>query len=78
MIRDLDSCHFDFLVGVLFDENFEVNRAYRIPYEVVKDAAGGRREYVNGWIIHLRPSLRERSGVRDITPEVKKAQIEWV
>jgi hypothetical protein len=43
----------------------------------VKDAAGDRREYVNGWIIHLRTSLWDRPGVLDITPEVKKAQMEW-
>jgi hypothetical protein len=40
VIRDLDFCHFDYLVGVLFDEDFVVTRACRIPYEVVKDAAG--------------------------------------
>jgi hypothetical protein len=78
VIRDLDSCNFDYLVGVLFDDNFSVTHAHRIPYEVVKDAAGDRREYVNGWIIHLRPSLWERSGVLDITAKVKKAQIEWI
>ncbi len=78
VIRDLDSHHFDYLVGVLFDDNFGVTHAHRIPYDVVKDVAGDRREYVNGWIIHLRPSLWERSGVLDITPQVKKAQIEWV
>jgi hypothetical protein len=77
VIRDLDACHFDYLVGVLFDENFSVTHAYRIPYDIAKDAAGARRDYVNGWIVHLRPSLWERSGVVDITPQVRKAQIEW-
>ncbi len=78
VIRDLDSCHFDYLVGVLFDDDFVVTRACCIPYDVVKDAAGDRRDYVNGWILHLRPSLWARSGVLDITAQVRKAQVEWV
>jgi hypothetical protein len=78
VIRELDSCQFDFLVGVLFNENFEVTSAHSIPYEVVKGAAGERRAYVNGWIIHLRPSLLERPGVKNITPELRKAQGKWV
>lgn len=77
VIRGLDSCHFDYLVGVLFDDNFTVTHACRVPREVVKDSAV-YREHVNGWIIHLRPTLWEKPGVRDITLELKKAQEEWV
>ena len=77
VIRDLDSCHFDYLVGVLFDSKFVVTCAHKIPYNVVKEAAGDRRKYVNGWILHLRPSLWLRPGVLDITDEVKRAQVEW-
>jgi len=78
VIRDLDSFHFDYLVGVLFDEQFSVTHAHRIPYQVVRDTAGDRRQHVNGWIIHLRPSLWLCPGVLDITAEVRKAQIEWL
>jgi hypothetical protein len=77
VIRDLDSCHFDNLIGVLFDENFTVTHAFWVPREVVRHCAT-HRKHVNGWIMHLRPSLREQQGVRDITQELKKAQIEWV
>ena len=49
VIRDLDSCHFDYLVGVLFDGNFGVTHAYCIPYDVVKDAAGDRHDRVQSW-----------------------------
>jgi hypothetical protein len=76
VIRQLDSCHFDYLVGVLFDEDFTVSRACSVPWEVVRECAV-YRDHVNGWIMHLTPSVWERPGVRDITSELKKAQNEW-
>lgn len=76
VIRDLDSCHFDYLVGVLFDSDFTVSRACCLPREVVRKCAK-HRAHVNGWIMHLTPSVWERPDVRDITLEVKRAQSEW-
>jgi hypothetical protein len=77
VIRDLDSCHFDYLVGVLFDDNFTVTHACSVPWEVVQRCAT-HRKHVNGWIMHLRPSVWEQPGVRDITSELNKAQSDWV
>jgi len=77
VIRELDSCHFNYLVGVLFDEDFTVSRACCVPWEVVRECAV-HRNHVNGWIMHLTPSVWERSGVRDITVELKNAQTDWV
>jgi hypothetical protein len=76
VIRDLDLCHFDYLVGVLLDEDFTVSYGCCIPRKVVKDYAP-HRDYVNGRIIHLSPALRRDPRVRDITSELKKAQSEW-
>jgi hypothetical protein len=76
VIRELDSCHFDYLVGVLFDDNFTVTHACCVPWEVVQHCAKPRK-HVNGWIMHLTPSVWEQPGVRDITAELKKAQTEW-
>ena len=75
--RDLDSCHFDYLVGVLFDEDFTVTRACRVPHKVVLDSAV-YREHVHGWLLHLNPRLWDKPGVRDITSELTKTQNEWV
>jgi hypothetical protein len=77
VIRDLDSCNFHYLVGVLLDEDFKVFYGCCIPHEVVKDFAP-QRDYVNGRIIHLSPSLRKDPRVRDITLELTKAQNEWI
>ena len=35
VIRQLDACRFDFLVGVLFEEDFSVRRACVVPHNVV-------------------------------------------
>jgi len=76
VIRDLDSRPFDYLVGVLFNDDFAVTDGYLVPCEVVKRSAAYKK-HVNGWILHLKPELRERPGVRDITTALKKAQSEW-
>jgi hypothetical protein len=73
VIRGLDLCHFDFLVGVLYDEDFLVSRACLIPHEVVKTTATYRK-HVNGWIVYLRPTVWQELGVLDITDELKAAQ----
>jgi hypothetical protein len=73
VIRGLDLCHFDFLVGVLYDEHFLVSRACLIPHEVVKTTATYRK-HVNGWILYLRPTVWEELGVLDISDELKAAQ----
>ena len=74
--RELDAHQFDYLVGVLFDSEFDVTRACCVPWEVVKQCAT-HREYVHGWIMHLTPSVWEQDGVRDITAELRKAQNDW-
>jgi hypothetical protein len=72
-IRKLESCQFDYLAGVLFDEDFSVRRACLVPHEVVRNIAT-YRQHVNGWILLARPSLWEQEGVRDITSQVRAAQ----
>jgi hypothetical protein len=72
-IRGLDLCHFDFLAGVLYDEDFLVSRACLIPHGVVKTTATYRK-HVNGWILYLRPAIWEEAGVLDISDQLKAAQ----
>ena len=73
VIRGLDNHHFDYLAGILFAEDFALQRACLVPFEVVKKEAD-YREHVNGWILHLRESLWELPGVRDITTSIRAAQ----
>ena len=68
-IRDLENDHFDYLVGVLFDEDFKLMRACVIPIGTVRLLAK-KQDWVNAWRIDLRDSLWNRPEVRDITREL--------
>lgn len=72
-IRDLESGHFDFLVGVLFKVDFRVERASVIPLKVVREAASYVR-HTNGWRLAISDSLWNADGVRDITARLRDAQ----
>lgn len=65
-IRDLDSQDFDFLVAVIFDANWQVLRAAKIPHRVVSELATYRKR-TNSHVMHLRPSVFENTGVEDIS-----------
>ncbi|MBX9787937.1 MAG: hypothetical protein K2Y37_03400 [Pirellulales bacterium] len=71
-IRGLDERHFDYLAGVLFNENFSVARACLIPFAAIGEVST-YRAHVNGNILHLRDLLWNRADVRDITTEVRAA-----
>jgi hypothetical protein len=71
-IRGLDDAQFDYLAGVLFDENFDVLRGCIIPVETVKHLARYVK-HVNGWRIHLRDAVWNEPGVRDLTHELQEA-----
>lgn len=69
-IRDLPSRHFDFLVGVLYEPDYEVRRACLIPFDVVKEIAT-YKEHTNSWSVMLYDHVWDIEGVRDITVEVR-------
>ena len=73
VVRGLDNCHFDYLAGVLFDEDFNVSKACLIPHSQVSELAR-HRKHINGWILFLRPSVWDQPGVVDITRTVQRAQ----
>ncbi len=72
-IRDLDAKHFDFLAGVLFAEDFTVQKACLIPHEVVARFAIFQ-EHVRASRLLLRDSLWSEAGVLDITGKVSEIQ----
>jgi len=72
-IRNLESAHFDFLAGVLFNEDFSVMRAALIPFQVVKDHAVFVK-HTNGWKFVLRDSVWMLPGVEDITERLQQVE----
>ncbi len=64
-IRKLDEEDFDYLVAVIFDQNYGVVDAVMIPHEVVKEYAT-YKEHVNAYILHLRVAILNDFRVKDI------------
>lgn len=66
-IRDLDGGHFDFLIAVVYDKNFEVILALKIPRSVVvaKSSFVGS---TNSYKLEAKDGLRNEPGVEDLTP----------
>ena len=69
-IRDLGGGHFDFLAGVLFNEEYAVVRAALIPCAVAIDRARFV-ERTNSHRFLLRDDVWNAAGVRDVTSELR-------
>ncbi len=66
VIRNLNANKFDSLIGVLFDKDFAVKEAYKIPHNVIAKFARFSK-HQNGHILHLRGDILNVPGVEDIT-----------
>jgi len=64
-IRNLSGKDFDILVGLIFDEKYQILVAVQIPHEVVEEYAEYKK-HVNGHILHLRGKILEDKRVKDI------------
>jgi hypothetical protein len=65
-IRGMDKDHFDFLVGVVFAEDFSILKACLIPRALVLKLAKYVK-HVNGWRLMLTDNVWNESDVQDIT-----------
>lgn len=66
VIRNLTDHHFNFLLAVIFDANWQIARAAKIPYKTVGQLAT-YRAHQNGHIMHLRPTVFDVPEVEDVT-----------
>ena len=71
VIRNLDTNEFDYLVGVLFNRDFTVKEAYKIPHSVIREHARFS-EHVNGYLLHLQGEVLTAPGVENITEVLGK------
>jgi len=69
-IRELDKEHFDFLVGVLFGEDFQILKACIIPRSTVQKLAKYVK-HVNGWRLMLADSIWNEVGVTDMSDTLR-------
>ena len=65
-VRKLEQHGFDYVVAVVFDEDYSVRQAIRIPYHVFPKLARYQR-HTNGYILKWTPKTVEEAGVKDIT-----------
>jgi len=72
-IRGIDSAHFDYLAGILFDADFSVMKGCLIPHAVVREH-GSNNMHTHSHRFLLRDSVWSLDGVRDITEALQAAE----
>ena len=73
-IRNFKKKHFDFLAGVLFDEDYSVMRAAIIPYDVVLKHAT-YQEHTNSHRFMLCDDVWAVPGVQDVTSKLRNVNL---
>jgi hypothetical protein len=69
-IRDLDGAHFDMLAGVLFAQDYSVQRAAIIPHAAVV-ANAAYVKHTNSHKFYLRDDVWQAPGVTDVTAQLR-------
>jgi len=64
-LRNLKNKPFDFLVAVIFERDFTVRHALKIPYEVVLEKSI-YQAHTNSHLFHVQPSLLTDARIEDI------------
>jgi hypothetical protein len=65
-IRNLKNHDFDFLIAVIFNAQFEIQRVVKIPHKIIEQYAK-YKEHVNAHILHLREDILSDPLTEDIT-----------
>ena len=69
-IRGLDKVPFEYLAGLLVNENFQIIRAALVPFLIVRDRSV-RVNHTNSWKFHLRDDVWDLPDVRDVTADLR-------
>jgi hypothetical protein len=69
-IRNLKKKPFDFLVAVVYEPDFRVDYAAKVPFEVVRKHAKYSM-HVNGWRFLMVRSILKKPGVVDVTKRLR-------
>jgi len=68
-LRNLSKKPFDFLVAVIYEQDFSIRHALQVPYEVVMEKST-YQAHTNSHLFHIRPSLLSDSRVQDISQKL--------
>ena len=66
VIRDLNKKQFDYLIGIVFDNDFDVKGAYIIPHGIIKEYARFSK-HQNGHILQLKGAILDDKRTKDVT-----------
>jgi hypothetical protein len=72
-IRDIEGNHFDFLAGVLFNEDYTIMRAALVPHAVALERATYVK-HTNSHRFLLRDDVWNAPSVRDVTTQLKAVE----
>ena len=70
VIRNLNDVEFDILIAVVFNNDFSIRLAVRMPHQAVARMSKFRR-HVNGHILTLTDSIMSETDVSDITENLQ-------
>lgn len=69
-IRNYETKDFDWLVAVIFDQNFDILNAYLIPHEVIGEYCP-HRDHVNGRVVVMSGPIVRDSRVTEISDRLQ-------
>lgn len=70
VIRDYDKRPFDYLIAVIFGKEFDVEEAYLIPFEIIKEYFN-LNEHQNGIVVSLTKRFLADTRIQDITHKLR-------
>lgn len=65
-IRNLENQKFDYLIAVIFNDDFSIQLAVKIPHAVIAEYAS-YRSHVNAYVLQVRGAVLKDSRVEDLT-----------
>jgi hypothetical protein len=71
VIRNLKDKDFDFLIGLIFDSDFNILEAYQVPHSIIKKYAVYSK-HQNGHILQLHGDILEDTKVQNILKKINE------
>jgi len=66
VIRNFENNNFDFLIGLIFNETYDLKEAYKIPHNLIKKYYPKFNKHQNGYIVHLKGEILKDRLVKNI------------
>lgn len=70
VIRNYEDNQFDYLIIVIFDDNFGVKEAYMLPHDTIKPYAKYSK-HQNGYLLVAKGAVLTDTTTKDITQDLR-------